>query len=184
MASMPGGCINEDGELSNTCRAEQPFSCGKDTLCGRHRRLPSPPGTTLGHALERDMHKNRSLGQVGVLLIVGLMVGCGGDNGTEPNTTPPTGNETTPTGNGPAPPQAAVSVEDNLFNPANQRVAVGGTITWTWTGAFDHGVLFSSGAASPTQTAGTFARTFATAGTFPYTCTVHGSSMSGTIVVE
>jgi plastocyanin len=30
----------------------------------------------------------------------------------------------------------------------------------------------------------TFDRTFPTAGTFPYFCTVHGSMMTGTIVVQ
>ena len=122
------------------------------------------------------MHHHRSSGQVWSLLIAGLLVGCGGDSTGPYGFTPPDA--------GSAPAQAAVSVGDDFFNPASQRVAAGGTVTWTWNGSSDHGVLFPTGTSSVTQTTGTFARTFATAGSFGYTCTVHGSSMSGTIVVE
>ncbi len=84
-----------------------------------------------------------------------------------------------------APPeQASGSVGDNFFNPANQRVAVGGTVTWTWTGQVIHNVTFPSGTNSVTQTSGTFSRDFASAGAFDYLCTIHGAAMSGTIVVE
>ena len=85
---------------------------------------------------------------------------------------------------GPAPTQAAVSVGDNFFNPTSQRVAVGGTVTWTWAGQIGHNVTFSSGMNSSTQSAGTFDRDFPDAGAFDYLCTIHGASMSGTVVVE
>ena len=84
----------------------------------------------------------------------------------------------------PAPMQAAVSVGDNFFNPTSQRVAVGGTVTWTWTQNNLHDVTFTSGGNSERKTAGTFDRDFPDAGSFDYLCTVHGASMSGTIVVE
>ena len=83
----------------------------------------------------------------------------------------------------PPPAQAAVSVGDNFFNPASQRVAVGGTVTWTWTGAVGHNVTFSSGTNSVTQSSGTFDRDFSNAGSFDYECTIH-AGMDGTIVVE
>ncbi len=123
------------------------------------------------------MHIYRSSGQLGSILVVALLVGCGGDSTTEPDTF-------TPPDDGPAPANAAVSVGDDFFNPSSQRVAAGGTVTWTWNGAVDHSVLFPTGTSSATQTSGTFARTFATAGSFPYTCSVHGSTMAGTITVE
>lgn len=88
------------------------------------------------------------------------------------------------TGIGPAPMTASVSVLDNFFNPTSSTVSAGGTVTWTWGGGVDHNVTFSAGSSSGTQTAGTFARTFADAGSFGYQCTIHGSSMSGTIVVQ
>lgn len=90
------------------------------------------------------------------------------------------------TGTAPPPPppaQASVSVEDNFFDPATQRVAVGGTVTWTWGGSVGHNVTFSSGASSATQITGTFDRTFAAAGSFSYQCTIH-AGMTGTINVE
>lgn len=79
---------------------------------------------------------------------------------------------------------AAVSVQDNQFSPAATTVAVGTTVTWTWTGANQHDVTFSGGPASPTQASGTYQRTFNAAGTFNYQCSVHGSFMSGSVTVN
>lgn len=84
----------------------------------------------------------------------------------------------------PPPATAAVNVQDNQFVSANVRVLAGGTVTWTWQGNNPHNVTFTGGPASVTQTEGGFERTFAAAGTFPYICTVHGQSMSGTVTVE
>ena len=83
----------------------------------------------------------------------------------------------------PPPTNAEVSVLDNSFDPEAATVATGGTVTWTWGGAVDHNVTFSSGPSSPTQTTGTFERTFNDTGVFDYQCSIHGSSMSGTITV-
>ena len=90
------------------------------------------------------------------------------------------------TGEDPVPPAAAaVTVADNSFSPESARIATGGTVTWTWAGANPHNVTFSTGTDnSMTQSSGTFARTFADAGSYSYLCTIHGSSMSGTVVVE
>ncbi len=90
----------------------------------------------------------------------------------------------TATGTGPPSLAAAVSVRDNSFNPSSSILAVGGTVTWTWEGSVDHTVNFESGSNSPRQTAGTFSRTFPSAGSFGYVCLIHGTSMSGTIVVQ
>jgi plastocyanin len=83
----------------------------------------------------------------------------------------------------PAPMEASVDVDDNFFDPSTTRVAVGGTVTWTWVGNDGHNVTFSSGSNQGTQTVGTFERDFPTAGSFPYQCTIH-SGMTGTINVE
>lgn len=85
---------------------------------------------------------------------------------------------------GTLPTQAAVTVRDNSFDPSTTNLAVGGTITWTWAGAVDHNVTFSTGPNSVDQTSGTFSRDFPTAGTFGYQCSIHGSSMSGNVVVQ
>lgn len=84
-------------------------------------------------------------------------------------------------------PQAgtAVTVKDNEFEPRNLLVTPGQTVTWTWNGSNPHTVTFASGGPNSTQmTTGTFQRQFPAAGTFNYTCVVHGSAMSGVITVQ
>ena len=79
------------------------------------------------------------------------------------------------------------SVANNTQNPAVDTIAVNGTVTWTWIGAASHGVE-STGSPSFTnstiKTTGTYAFTFTTAGTYTYDCLVHGSAMTGRIVVK
>jgi plastocyanin len=88
-------------------------------------------------------------------------------------------------GNGDDPPSAteSVDIEDNEFVAPIVQVLAGGTVTWTWRGNNLHNVTFPGVPASATQTDGTYERTFATAGSFPYLCTVHGQAMSGTVNV-
>jgi len=73
-------------------------------------------------------------------------------------------------------------------------VQVGDTVTWNWTSAGtphnttscpDSTFTNCTGQtwASPTQTSGTFQRTFNTTGTFYYLCTVHPNQMRGRIDV-
>jgi plastocyanin len=80
------------------------------------------------------------------------------------------------------------SVRNGTFNPAVDTVAVNGTVTWTWaSGSVSHGVQ-STGSPSFTnssiQSSGSYAFTFTSAGTYTYQCLVHGSSMTGQIVVR
>ncbi len=83
----------------------------------------------------------------------------------------------------PGPTGTAVDVQDDFFSPAARSVQVGQLVRWTWRGGDSHNVTFADGPASPTQRSGTFERTFGTAGTFTYQCTVHGAAMSGTVTV-
>ena len=76
-------------------------------------------------------------------------------------------------------------------NPAVDTLAVGGTVTWTWgnTGIAEHSVrsLGSPGFTSSATKLGngqTYSVTFANAGTYSYDCAVHGSQMTGRIVVR
>ena len=78
---------------------------------------------------------------------------------------------------------ANVEVQDDQFVRAAVRVLEGGTVHWTWRGGNQHNVTFTGGPASATQTNGTYQRTFETAGTFSYICTIHGQVMSGTVTV-
>jgi plastocyanin len=77
-----------------------------------------------------------------------------------------------------------IDIVDFGFSPKNLTVAVGTSVTWGNTGQANHTTtsdtaLWDSGTLSPSQT---FSRTFATAGVFPYHCTIH-TGMIGTITV-
>jgi plastocyanin len=80
--------------------------------------------------------------------------------------------------------EASVTVEDNRFTPQQFGVAAGGSVTWIWGGNNLHNVTFDDGPASPTQQNGRYQRQFSAAGTYAYHCTVHGLSMSGSVVVQ
>lgn len=73
------------------------------------------------------------------------------------------------------------------FTPQTVDIALGGTVTWTF-GALTHNVTFAGGQAGapqniPTTINAMVSRTFGTAGTFNYDCTVH-PGMSGTVNVH
>ncbi len=72
----------------------------------------------------------------------------------------------------------------NVFAPTSVTVAVGGIVNYTFAG--NHNVTFSTAGAPanvPTASSGTFARTFPTAGTYQYTCTIH-AGMNGSVLVQ
>ena len=76
-------------------------------------------------------------------------------------------------------------------NPAQDTVAAGQTVTWTWTGTggTSHSVLSQGSPSFPSSTIQTgsgmtYSQTFNTPGTYHYQCAVHGAQMSGTIVVQ
>jgi plastocyanin len=84
----------------------------------------------------------------------------------------------------PIPTEATVVMSGTAFLPAIATIARGGKVTWrnndfithnaTGTGGIDSGNL---------NNAGTYERTFATSGTFNYSCTLH-PGMNGQIVVQ
>ena len=85
-----------------------------------------------------------------------------------------------------APATASVAATSgNQFSPANAVVARNGTVTWTF--AILHNVTWDNPATSPANigdtSTGSVSRTFATAGTFTYHCTIHGG-MNGTVTVQ
>ena len=114
---------------------------------------------------------------------------CGG-SGTTSSVTQTKNTPVTPGTN-------TVSVTNNAFGPASLTVTAGSSVTWAWNSCsggdgygngetcVDHSVVWDDGAASsPLQSSGTYSRTFAAAGSYPYHCAVHGAAMSGTIVVQ
>ena len=84
------------------------------------------------------------------------------------------------------PGQAAsvTATSGNAFEPQTVTVAPGGTVTWTFQAL--HNVTFS-GTGSPAnitdKSSGSDSRTFPTAGTYNYNCTIHGG-MNGTVRVQ
>jgi plastocyanin len=103
------------------------------------------------------------------------------------------------TGGGATPLAAAVTVGNIFFksghngsaNAAVDTIAAGGTVTWTWTstGTVSHSIesegspVFTSSAIQSGE-GQTYQLQFSTPGTYHYDCAVHGSAMSGTIVVK
>jgi plastocyanin len=75
----------------------------------------------------------------------------------------------------------------NSFTPSTVTIQAGQSVTWNWVSGF-HSVVSDSMpkafADSPSQSAGQFTVMFATAGMYPYHCGIHGTMMSGTIVVQ
>lgn len=98
-------------------------------------------------------------------------------------TTPPT-----PPTNPGAPLTATVTTPGESFSPAAVTIRTGGTVTWQFTGSTRHNVTFSGTAPTggnipDTDAGGSAQRTFATAGTYNYTCTRH-SGMNGSVTVQ
>lgn len=126
-------------------------------------------------------------GVYAVLAVASLCACGGGYSSTSPNTSPPKVNT--------APPAGGISVTNNQFSPVGKTVAIGTSVQWAWntcTGdtyngqtCVSHSVTFDDGSlSSPLQDQGTFTKSFSTAGTFTYHCSLHGAAMTGTITVQ
>jgi plastocyanin len=97
-----------------------------------------------------------------------------------------TKSSTDPTGGGTGQPGAnEVWMQGMAFNPVTITVPVGTTVKWTNKASVTHNVtsataVFSSG---PMGNGATYTFQFTTAGTYPYTCTLH-PGMAGTVIVQ
>lgn len=97
---------------------------------------------------------------------------------------------TNPTGGGNTNPAAANSVNattSDTFDPSSLSVSAGTTVSFVFAST-GHNVTFNAVAGSPADITGsnsntTITRTFNTAGTFPYQCTIH-AGMTGTVIVQ
>jgi plastocyanin len=135
--------------------------------------------------------KPHLLAVVGGLAVVVALVaaGCGssGSSASEEPTAMPSmamPSESAATSEGSPAAANAVTIANFAYDPATITVPVGTTITWTNTDSVDHTVTaddrsWDSGHIAQGQT---FSRTFTTAGTFPYFCTIH-PNMKGTVIV-
>lgn len=117
-----------------------------------------------------------------VALLATLAFGaCGGDD--EPDTGTETSAGTTEEAGGET--GDAVEIVDFNYKPADLKVKVGTTVTFTNADGFAHTVTakdksFDSGSM---EEGATFERTFSEPGTFEYLCAIH-NSMMGTVTVS
>ena len=116
---------------------------------------------------------------VPILLAAALIaaLGCGSSSSTAPATSGHT---------------TSLVMSGTAFSPSLDTVAVGATVTWTNQDGVPHTVTSVPGAPAAFASGSlgnlaTFSHVFATAGTYQYYCTFHGtptSGMRGTIVVQ
>jgi plastocyanin len=150
-------------------------------------------------------------GNFALAATLAALMACGGGGSTGPETgTPPPGGTNGGTSGGTSggtnggttggttggATGNSVTVGRAAFSPASVTVAVNGTVTWKWDSCSDdayygqtcvaHSVTFDDASVTGSELieSGTFAKTFATAGTYKYHCAVHGTSMTGTVVVQ
>jgi plastocyanin len=122
-----------------------------------------------------------------VTAVLALLAACGGSDGPA---------SVTDNGGGGGGPVGSVAVGKGIqfvsrhngsMNPAVDTIAVGGTVTWAWSGSLPHSIRSvgsPSFASSDTRTgSGTYAVTFTAPGTYRYDCVVHGQAMTGAVVV-
>lgn len=117
-----------------------------------------------------------------LLMLAFLSAGCSSTAPSAP-AQPSAAPAPAPSGSG-----AAVTIQNFAFSPATLTVKPGTTVTWTNQDSASHTVVSADGAPAAFQsgtlaTGSTYQFTFATAGTYPYHCSIH-PSMTGTIVVQ
>jgi len=97
---------------------------------------------------------------------------------------PPTATPAPPTA--PPPPPVAVGVDGLSFSPSVVDIAVGSSVTWSWsTFGVPHDVSGDGFFSGAPRTSDTYTAHFSTAGTYQYECTVHhGAGMVGTVNVH
>ena len=124
---------------------------------------------------------------VGLALV--CVAACGKSGSTAPATNNP-GNGTPPPvgGDGNPPPANTVdATTSDTFDPSSLSVSVGTVVSFVFAST-GHNVTFDAVAGRPPDITGsnsntTITRTFSTAGTFTYQCTIH-SNMTGSITVQ
>jgi len=80
-----------------------------------------------------------------------------------------------------------VSAHDGSQNPAVTTISAGATVTWTWSGSLLHSVQSTGSTSfvgSQIMSSGSYSVQFLTPGTYHYDCGVHGTAMSGTVIVQ
>ncbi len=79
---------------------------------------------------------------------------------------------------------SAVTIQNFTFAPSAVTVNVGDSVAWTNLDAAAHSAKFGDRSTAVLSQGQSGTLLFTVAGTFPYICGIHGSSMQGTIVVR
>ena len=129
-----------------------------------------------------------------LLILAGVACGGGGGGGSNNSgypTDPTSGSSGT---GGTVSHSLSVGVVNVMYTPDATTVPKGSTVVWTWNscdagyGGADvctsHSVTFDDGVTSAIQDHGSYSRAFTAAGTYKYHCMIHGTAMSGTVVVQ
>ncbi|MEJ7758459.1 MAG: plastocyanin/azurin family copper-binding protein [Gemmatimonadaceae bacterium] len=123
------------------------------------------------------------------MITVTLLAACSSGNAIAP------GSEKRPLPPPPGTPNSVV-VTNNAFAPNALSTSAGSRVTWTWDSCrggdaygsgqqcAEHDVAFDDGITSGVLSNGNYVRTFTSPGTYPYHCRIHGTSMSGRVVVN
>jgi plastocyanin len=114
-----------------------------------------------------------------VAALTALAVACGGSNSSPTTPTPPSAGTTVSVVPG------ASTMTTTAYAPNPITIAVGGTVIWmnndtTTHTATANGGAFDTGSIAP---GASVSKTFGSAGSFPYHCTIH-PGMVGTITVQ
>ena len=76
-----------------------------------------------------------------------------------------------------------IEIQNFAFNPATVTIKVGDRLTWTNNDSVQHQIKSDTFNSTPLSKGQIFSFTFATAGTFDYSCAIH-PSMHGRIIVQ
>jgi hypothetical protein len=142
-------------------------------------------GPRFGGAARRGGMLMRKPGLIAVLVAFSILNSCGGSGGGGGGITPPPP---------PPPPPGDNTCPDNTFclraasfQPTSLTVAKGTTVSFTNNSGVEHNVIFDSPSAGVADigsiTSGTANRSFATAGTFAFHCTIH-AGMNASVTVQ
>jgi plastocyanin len=125
------------------------------------------------------------------VVLLALTLACGGGGGSDSPTSPAATPSTPSTPSAPTAPTTPAANEiiattANTFTPGTLTIARGTTVTFTFQSVI-HNVIFGNVAGAPANISNTsnsaVQRTFSTAGTFGYDCSLH-AGMRGSVVVN
>ena len=155
----------------------EPGATAQLTATAKNAAGVSLPGTATWKSSNQNIATVSSTGLVtgiaeGNATITATISGVDGTRGIAVGTITPVGD-------------VLVEASGLTFNPTQVDITAGGQVTWSFNG--EHNVQFTTGGAPaniPNTSTGSVSRTFNAAGSFQYFCGVHGTTMSGTVIVH